>query len=276
MFWGILILIAVIFITWYIHKHFKVPKVGAMAMVTGGVKSGKSTFSFALAYKAYRRNLRSVKVRNFFARLFSKPLEELPLFYTTIPVACPHVLLTRELLKREKRFAFKSVIWVDEASLFADSTLVKDSDLNDRLLLFNKLIAHETHGGMVVYNSQSISDIHFSVRRCLSEYFYVHGVFKWLPFFLVVTLREERYSEDGSTINNYDEDVEEKLKRVIIPKSTWKKFDCYCYSAQTDNLPVVDNVVENVESLKAEDIVSFKNRRLSHNKVEKGETIEYA
>ena len=52
-------------------------------------------------------------------------------------------------------------------------------------------------------------------------------------------------------------DVENKLRRVIVPKSTWKKFDCYCYSSLTDDLPVENKVVE-ASDLKARKILSFK------------------
>lgn len=255
----ILIGLAAVFGYIYIRKHFKIPKIGAMVGVRGGVKSGKTTFSFYVAKSTYKRNLREVKFVNFFRKLFNKPLLELPKFYSTIPVGFPHVILTKELLQRKERFAYKSVIFVDEASLFADSMLVKDTDLNDELLLFNKLIAHETHGGTIVYNSQSISDLHYSVRRCLSECFYVHSTFKWLPFFMIVTVREERYSEDGTVVNSYTDDVEETLKRVIVPKSVWKDFDCYCYSVMTDDLEVADKEVE-AETLKSEKIISFNPR----------------
>lgn len=264
----ILIIVAVIglcFLIYYIRKHFKMPKVDNMICVTGGVKSGKSTFSFALADSIYRRNLRRWKVRNFFRKGLNKfrkkkfPMEEKPLFYSTIPVNREHVLLSLDLLKRDVRFTYKSVIWVDEASLLADSQCYKDLDLNERLMLFNKLIAHETQGGTIVYNTQSISDLHYSVKRCLAETFYVHHTAKWLPFFLVVTVREERYSEDGLAINNYNEDVEESLKRVIVPKSVWKKFDCYAYSSMTDSLPTVTEL-NKVNSLKATKIVSFNDR----------------
>ena len=73
-------------------------------------------------------------------------------------------------------------------------------------------------------------------------------------------LREERYTEDNSAVNAYTEDVEEKLKLHIVPKSTWRKFDCYCYSVLTDNKPVgTEKWNKNqVKSLKAENIVSFK------------------
>lgn len=256
----VLAILAVIALVWHIiHKYFKFPKINSMACVTGGVKSGKSTFSFALAYSTYKRNLRRCKVRNFFAKIFSKPLEEEPLFYTTIPVAVPHVLLTRELLLREERFAYKSVIWVDEASILCDSMSFKDLDINDKLLLFNKLIAHETKGGTIIYNTQSVSDLHYSVKRCLSETFYVHETYKWIPFFLVCTVREERYSEDGVAVNTYGEDVEDSLKRVIIPKSVWKKFDCYAYSSMTDGLNVA-KTLNQPKSLKAKRILSFNDR----------------
>lgn len=263
----IAIIIAVVCLLFYIYiqKNFKMPKTDSMVCVNGGVKSGKSTFSYALSRSIYKRNLRQVKFRNFVRRLFNKlfkkeyKMEELPVFYTTIPVDVPHTLLTLDMLKRDVRFAYKSVIWVDEASLLCDSQSYKDLDINDRLMLFNKLIAHETKGGSIVYNTQSIADLHYSVKRCLAETFYVHHTYKWIPFFLVCTVREERYSEDGMVVNSYNEDIENTLKRVIIPKRVWKEFDCYAYSSMTDNLPVA-NTQNKPNSLKAERIVSFNER----------------
>lgn len=254
-----ILIVAAVVVFFIIRRKFKTPVIGSMVCVTGGVKSGKSTFSLHLAYKQYKRNRRNVMIRNWFCKLFNKPLFEIPLFYTTVPVSFPHVLLTEELLKREKRFAYKSVIWVDEASLLADSMSFKNVDINDQLMLFNKLIAHETKGGTLVYNTQSIQDLHYSVKRCISETFYVHDTMKWLPFFLVATVREERYSEDGSVINAYTDDVEESLHKVLMPKSIWKKFDCYCYSSMTDNLDVEKKVVK-TDNLKAKKILSFNPR----------------
>lgn len=261
----ILAIIAILIFYFHIKKKYKMPKCDNMICVNGGVKSGKSTFSFALADSIYRRNHRQWKVRSVFRKVINKvfkknlPQEEEPLFYSTIPVGRPHVLLTHELLKRDVRFAYKSVIWVDEASLLADSQTYKDLDLNDKLLLFNKLIAHETKGGTIVYNTQSISDLHYSVKRCLAETFYVHHTTKWIPFFLVVTVREERYSEDGIAVNTYNEDVEDSLKRVIISKRVWKMFDCYAYSPMTDNLPIATEI-NTKKGLKAIRIVSFNDR----------------
>ena len=52
----------------------------------------------------------------------------------------------------------------------------------------------------------------------------------------MVYVREMFYSEDNSSVNVFNEDVEKTLLRIIVPKSIWKKFDAYCYSKLTDNL----------------------------------------
>ena len=100
-------------------------------------------------------------------------------------------------------------------------------------------------------------DCHFSVKRCLSNYFYIHHLTKWIPFFLVATVRECRYSEDGSVVEVNTADVEDSLKRVLIPKKVWKIFDAYCFSSLTDDLEV-DDAILHASSLKVSNIVSFR------------------
>lgn len=253
----LLIIGLVLFVAHKIMSKFKLPKVGALCLVSGGVKTGKSTFSVALVMSNYKRVHRRWKIRKFFCELLGKEVVEEPLIYSNIPLSVPYVPLTEDLLTRKKRFRYGSVIYVCEASLVADSQMIKNMDLNNRLLLFNKLIGHSTKGGLIIFDTQSTSDCHYSVKRCLSEYFYIHHLIKWLPFFLIAFVREERYSNDGVVVNSYDNDVEDSLKKVIIPKSTWKKFDRYCYSTMTDDLPVVDNIVH-TSDLKARRIVSFR------------------
>lgn len=256
-----LILVALVCLVLHIiRKIFKYPKIGAMAMVTGGVKTGKSTFSVALTIREYKRRHRAWKFRKFFQKLLKREIDEEPLIYSNIPLAVPYVPLTEDLILRRKRFTYGSVIYVCEASLMADSQMVKDMELNERLLLFNKLIGHELKGGCIIYDTQSIADVHYSIKRCLSEYFYIHHLVKWIPFFLVAYVREDRYSEDGSVVAVSSQDVEDTLTRVIIPKSTWKKFDCYCYSSLTDDKEVVSDTVV-ADSLKATNILSFKKER---------------
>lgn len=256
----IILLIGVIALLIYIRVKFKVPKTGCLTLVTGGVKTGKSTLSVYMAYKRYRQNLRAVRFSNIFRKLFRRPALEEPLFYSNIPLAYPHVRLTQALIKRKYRFRYGSVIYVNEASLFADSQMVKDKDLNERLLMFNKLIGHELLGGAIYYDTQSIADVHYSVKRCLSNYIYIHHLVKWIPGFLVAYVRECVYSEDGSIFNSFNSDVEDELKKVLIPKRVWKKFDAYCYSYATDSLPVYDKVQKS-SYLKVQKLTTFNEER---------------
>lgn len=176
--------------------------------------------------------------------------------YSNIPLSIEHAKLTEDLLLRKKRFRYKSVIYINEASLLADSKSNKDEEVNIQLLLYFKLIGHETKGGCVILDTHTISDLHYSEKRTTSEYFYIHHLTKWIPFFLLAHVQECKYSEDNSTIFAQTEDIEEKLKKVIIPKKTWKYFDAYCYSALTDELPVEDTVTKATD-LKAREIITF-------------------
>lgn len=249
-----------LFLFIYIKRTFKVPKIASICEVSGGVKTGKTTFLVYLAIKTYKRTLRRVKFINFFRRVFKREERELPLLYSNIPLGgIDYVPMTKDLLLHKKRFAYRSVCILSEFSLVADSQLIKDKVLNTELLLFCKLFGHETHGGTCFVDSQCIADCHYSIKRVLSEYFYIHSITKWIPFFVVCRIREDRYSEDNNVINVNDKDVELTLRKVLIPKRTWKKFDSCCYSAFFDDLPVENKTVRHEigDNLKITDIVTF-------------------
>ena len=147
----------------------------------------------------------------------------------------------------------------------------KDKELNERLQLFCKLIGHETKGGCLITDTQCISDCHYAMKRVTGQYFYIHHTVNLLLLpFLIMYVREQQYSEDGSTITARQEDNEDGLKRVLVFKSVWKKFDCYCYSTFTDNLSE-NNKTELTEDFKARQIISFKNWITLNNKYLKGE-----
>lgn len=256
--WIFFIILAVV--VFFVLRKTKIPKVSSICMVTGGVKSGKSTFSAYMALKIFKKQRFRYRLANVFLRVLHKPTRDLPLLYSNVPLKTKYVPLTDDLLLRKKRFVYGSVIYAQEASLIADSQLYKNMDINERLLLFNKLIGHETKGGYLVYDTQSINDNHYAVKRCVSEYFYVHDTMRWIPFVLIIHLRELRYSDDGQEINVYTEDVEESMKTIVCSKRIWKKFDCYCYSVLTDHLPVEKKIIDKTheKDLKAHEIVSFR------------------
>lgn len=236
---AILIIIAIIAIILMVQffKLRKVPKLGCLALITGGVKTGKSTLAIYLAIKQNKRQRRKWRIYMTLRKVLTfLPVREEPLLYSNVPLAgVKYVPLTVELLLREKRFNYRSTIYVQEASLVEDSQMFKDMDINERLLYFNKLIGHETRGGGIIYDTQAIQDCHYAIKRSISSYIWIHHNVK-VPFFVLVYVREMFYSEDNSSVNVFNEDVEETLLRIIVPKSIWKKFDAYCYSKLTDDL----------------------------------------
>lgn len=242
-------------------KFFKIPKVGNLVFTTGGVKSGKTLFSIYLCYKRYRKNVFNTKIANFFRKIFKKDLIEMPLFYSTIPVGFDYVALDSDILMFKKRVVPNSVIFVDEASLFADSQLIKNIDLNNSLLLFNKLCAH-FGVSLLCYNSQSLADCHYSIKRSLSNYFYVHHSrrFFLLPF-VILYLQEYRYADDGTVISiTGDKDLEKSLLRVIIRKKYFKLYDSHCYFKIVEKLEEKKDIInmEGVTDLKCDKIISFR------------------
>lgn len=266
-----LVYIALILIIWFfVHKflkRFKFPKITAISVFTGAVKVGKSAVSLACALSVYRKVRRQWRIRCFFRKLFNKvrkvkkPLDEEPLFYSNIKLATiPYCELTHDHILRKKRFNFRSVVFVDEASLLADSQLVKIPELNVKLLIFFKLFGHETHGGYAIFNSQQISDLHISLRRCMAQYFYIHSTSKYIPFVTLCKMREERYAEDGTVLNSYNDDVEDSMKTVIFRSSVFKKYDFCCYSSLTDDLAVENRIyyLPKNACLKNDKLISFR------------------
>lgn len=271
----ILIAICVYFVNKFLSR-FKFAKIGALAVFVGGVKSGKSATSLACSLSNYKRVHRYwviksyiVKLLNYVCNVFCKEQKERfkndeePLFYSTIPLrGIPYVPVTREHLLRKRRFRYKSVVFIDEASLVADSQLIQDKKVNSELLLFFKLFGHETHGGKCIVNTHCITDLHFALKRCTSQYFYIHHLSRYIPFVTISYMREERYSEDGANINAFEKDVEEDLKRCLMWTSVFKKYDSFCFSYLTDNLPVDSDsdirLLGRKDSLKATEIVSFR------------------
>lgn len=266
-----LLIFILICVAWFfVHKFlskFKFPKVGAIAVIVGGVKSGKSAVSVGLAVSNYKRALRQWRFSCFFVKFFNlfrrDKLEfpEKPFLYSSIPLkGIEYVPLTRAHLLREVRFNYKSVVLIDEASLVADSQLIKDKEINTQLLLFFKLFGHETHGGRCIVNTHCITDLHYSLKRTTSQYFYLHHLSKYIPFFTLAYMREERFSEDGANVNAYIDDVEESMKRVLMRSSVFKRYDPFCFSSLTDDKPTLNSTIYRAkgDSLKADYIVSFR------------------
>lgn len=270
----VLIVIAILFLHWY-NKNFKRLSCNAVSMFTGAPKTGKSTLAIYTCTKDYFSYKRHVKIINLFRKLLHRDLLEMPCLYSNIPLNIKggYVPLTKKLLLGEERFVENSFVYIGEVSLVADSMSFRNMNdiTSEEIMLFNKLAGHRSI--RVYYDTQCINDCHYSIKRCLSEYYYIYKL-KRVPLlpFAIAYVREERYSDDDSTLNIYSEDTEDTLKKVLInTKKIWSIFDYKCYS----NLggyqlkPLNNKVIEldNTSSLKADNVVSFKEFKSIKNEV---------
>lgn len=253
-------------------KFFKLLKIRSIMFVDGGLGTGKSFLSVALAVRLYKKQLRIYKIKRWlfsylgmFSKKFQRAYETLeePLLYSNIRLRNVNfVKLTKELLYRQTRFAYKSVVLIDEMSLMADQFCYKDREMSERLSLFFKLFRHETRGGYCVINSQSTSDLHYSLKYVLSDYLYIHHMKKY-PFFAALKVQEMAYTGDsnGQTIVNVrNEDIEVTLKTMLVLKKYYKYYDSYCYSVFTDSCRVWSMVEFNPKGANIKDrhLISFK------------------
>jgi len=239
----ILFLVLFLIIWWIIRKNFKNLKVPSVCLITGGVKTGKSLLSVYLSIKDYKKRHRRWWLAT---HILQKDLEE-PLYYTNVFITFgsskrkhKHRLdrnicyISLDHLNRDIRFRYKSVIYIQECSLMADNMDFNNKERNIDLSLFNKLIAHETRGGAVYYDTQSVLDSHYSIKRVCSSYLFILRNLN-LFLFHILYVREMINTENG--VNNFDDDVELTMRKVIIPFWYHNKYDRYEYSYLTDELP---------------------------------------
>lgn len=253
----VLLIILSLLIGWFFIFELKIFHLNAVNLITGAVKSGKSALSLDLAYKTYRLHLLRFYIHYFLTlpfSLFGLSLDyEKPLFYSNIPVKFRYVELERALLLREKRFNYKSVVFIDEMSLIADNFDFKDDNVNKKLKKFFKLFGHETRGGKLFVNTQNLEDNHFIVKRCMNQYLYIHHKIR-LPFISILKVRELSNEPNMSNVNLTD--IESELKTYILFNRIFKKYDCYCYSILTDNLEAITHS-KIAKTLKSLNILSF-------------------
>ncbi|MDE7158804.1 MAG: bifunctional adenosylcobinamide kinase/adenosylcobinamide-phosphate guanylyltransferase [Clostridiales bacterium] len=261
----LVVIIAIVLGYILFRKFFKVPAFSAVTMITGGVKSGKSALTVRFALKAYKRARVHWYISRVFAKLFRREKPEEPLLYSNIPLRkIKYSPLLLDHLLRKSRLNYKSVVILDEASLVADSMLgvsksKGSSDISTQLLLFFKLFGHETKGGKIFCNSHCLSDLHFALKRTTSTYFYVHSLRRF-PFISSFNLREERYSDDGGVVNAYSEDAQKSMMHILMFNGMFKRYDAFCYSALTDDLPLNNKVrsLSDWADLKTKQIISFR------------------
>lgn len=258
------------FLYWRFRKNFKILNLPNFALFTGGIKTGKSELACATSHGKFKSVHRKWTFSKWFCKVFHIKFEtEEPLFYTngktsfgSLHSKKPHKLdrcirqITKESLLREERYNYKSVIWLQEASLMADNMDFNNIDRNIELSLWCKLIAHMTRGGYVFIDTQAILDLHYSFKRNLSSYIYIQ---KRLDFWLfaVLYVREMINTENGN--NNFTDDVDTTTRKIILFRWWYKRYDRYEFSYLTDDLNKSD-----VQFKAKNGLVSFNPKYIEH------------
>lgn len=221
--------------------YSRCPYIGCLTLFTGALKSGKTMTGLRCALRKYRSAVLKWKITCLWRRLIKKPLPEKPLFYTNISVAgVRFVPVTLDILYRRVRVARKSVMFLSETSLIADSMTVKDALLNEEINTFFKLYGHESHGGKCIIETQNVLDNHYAIKRCLTFYYNIDANFS-LPFFKLVRFYKVFYSDDDSVKNVVSLNDKVQYSYMLIPKSIFTRYDSYTYSWLTDDLPLWDD-----------------------------------
>ena len=242
----LLIIVLAIILYWLYRKNFKQLNTPSVCLITGGVKTGKSLLASTLSRKDYKR-------RHFkwllATKIFRKHIEE-PLYYTncecsfgTIKGANAHKHkldknirnITLDDLLRNKRLAYGSVVYINEASLMADNMDFNNKERNVDLSLFNKLFGHETRGGSMYYDTQSPLDSHYSIKRVMSTYFFIQKSINIL-IGRVLYVREMINQENG--VNSFEDDIDTTTRKVFVGRWNYKKYDRYEFDYLTKDLEV--------------------------------------
>lgn len=264
--------------------YSRAPYMGCLTLITGALKSGKTLMGLRCAMRKYKMARIKWKLTCLFRRLIRKPLPEEPLFYTNIAVAgIRFVPVTLDILYRKVRVARKSVMFLSETSLIADSMTVRDALLNEEINTFFKLYGHESHGGKCIIETQNVLDNHYAIKRCLTFYYNIDANFS-LPFFKLVRFYKVFYSDDDTVRNVVSLNSSVEYSYMLIPKSMFTRYDSYTYSWLTDDLPLLSDYryikrhrlwfYYGDRHLKSKDIPTFKDNLLKVIAVQKHELKE--
>lgn len=237
-----LLLIAVlIFILYLIIKPY-VQRYDSVLLYTGGLGSGKSLISSGMATRLLRKNRAKVKWHNFRQRFKPKAkrnIKPMPLLYSSIPLRVSKkewaTLLDPETLVLGKGVVEKSVIFIDEVSLYIDQMTTKYCN-SDNLEEFITLARHYTKGGYVVLNSQSSNKCNFHIRYCVNNIINLFDFHKFLCFYWV-KVRNISNAEDITTIEEGNKEDNYSTLFGILPIFV-KRYDTYCYSERYKSVPL--------------------------------------
>lgn len=235
----IIIIIIVAFILYRVIKPY-VQRYDSVLLYTGGLGSGKSLISSSMAIRLLRKNRLKVKLHNLAQRFKKKNKRDYkpkPLLYSSIPLRISKndwsISLDPKTPLLNLGVVEKSVIYIDEVSLYIDQMTIKYCN-SDNLEEFITLARHYTKGGYIVLNSQSSNKCNFHIRYCVNNIINLFD-FKKIWRFYFVKVRNISNAEDITTIEHGNKEDNYSTLFGFIPFR--RRYDTYCYSERYNTVP---------------------------------------
>ena len=244
---------------------------GKILLITGALKTGKSVCSFAQAKRTYEKSL----CEYYFKRIFDRTLEK-PILYCNIQSNFPKryrvCWLKDDHLRRNVKLAWGCTVLIDEASLIARSTDAKDKSIEDALVDFIKLFAHECNGKLIL-NTQALSDCHFAIKRCIQDYLYIEKkIYTPFGYLMMVGYYRNSVVDGTGDVNSSvaglsplrltkglkNNDTVSNREWILVPMKTFTYFSSTTYSGLTDHLPMDNQEQERTLNLKTYKVMSLR------------------
>ena len=260
----IIVIILIIFFIWKVLKPYFL-KYDTTILFCGGLGSGKTLNCVKTAKTLYRKNITIWKWKkrlHDFKQLFKKKCnrvkftQEMPLFYSTIPVKMgkyQSYQLLKEHLTLELRINQNSVVFIDELPNIVNQF---NWNLEDVQFHLNEFITFFRHyiGGYLVVNGQAESEIVKQVRVKLNSYYWCFNFQKFLFFFYRVRILHSQISENDVSLSS--DFIEENTRWTygILPR---KIYNTRAYKHRYDKLKKSKNIRFNSKDLTTNRIFKF-------------------
>lgn len=222
-------------------------KTDTFTLFTGGIGSGKSFFSTKIAlielkkarFRTFIDNINPIR------RLIrKKPKIPRPMLYSSIPVRISPWEMSRPLdfnpFVLQERFPQRCVVFIDEINLFLsqmDYKIECEEQLNEGITLFR----HNSLGGRLVANTQSLSKVHWCFRYCCGHTYNLSQFKKpilGLPILAWCKVRNVSVTDEITSIE--DGNAEENSSNLFCFFPFPRAYDTYAYSDRYAPLPLME------------------------------------
>lgn len=221
----------------------------------GGLGSGKTFNSVKMAVRLYKKNLTKIKIRNFFNRLFKKPIKEEPLLISNLPIKIDRkhfsTILTKDMLILNTHIPEYSVVMIDELPQLVNQFNWGLEEVKHNLNEFITFFRHYI-GGYLICNGQAESEIVKQVRVKLNSYYWCFDFQKFWLFYRFKVIHSQITENDVSISTEFIED-KTKFSYGIFP--LFKRYDSRCYRNRYKKVPYVD--MSAYKKLTTNDVIRF-------------------